>query len=52
LADCRKLVTGRQRARRDTRPHLIDQLAIHRDAGMKIEGEYEPAVLRIPDHEH
>ena len=52
LTDGGKLVAGGQGAGGDTRPHLIDELAIDRDAGMKIEGEGEAAVLRILNHEH
>ncbi len=39
LAHRRQLVAGGQRAGGDPAPHLIDQLAIDRDAAMKINGE-------------
>ena len=52
LTDCRKLVARGQGAGSDTRSHLIDELAVHRDAGMKIESEGEAAVLKIPSHAH
>jgi hypothetical protein len=52
LANCRKLISGCQGTRGDTRPHLIDELAINRDAGMKIESEGEAAVLKILCHVH
>ena len=36
-----------------TKPHCnIDELAVNGDAGVKIEGEFEAAVLRIPSHAH
>ena len=52
LADCRKLISRRQGARGDTRPHLIDELAINRDASMKIKAEGEAAVLEVSSHAH
>ncbi len=52
LADGGKLIAGRQGAGGDSRPHLIDELAINRDASMKIESEGEVAVSRILSHAH
>ena len=51
LADRRQLIAGRQGAGGDTRPDLIDELAIDRDAAMKIEAEVEAAVFGILNHE-
>ena len=52
LADSGKLIPSRQGARGDTRPHLIDELAINGDASMKIESEGEAPVLKILFHAH
>jgi phage baseplate assembly protein W len=52
LADSGKLIPGRQGARGYTGPHLIDELAINRDASMKIKSEGEASVLKILSHAH
>jgi len=45
LANCRKLISGGQRPGRNPGSHLVDELTVHGDAGVQIEGEFEPAIL-------